>query len=338
MTPDMENDRTLRRYFLGKLPRHKHKLIEKSFFEDDRLFDRLLSTEEQLIADYVRGTLSEQERLRFENYFLTTPQRRQRVKEMSDAEAVRSPVGLVTPPQVVTPSGGGLLLQLKRLWARVRGSRLMQQVAFAVVTLALLGGVWAALVRLGRQPSRPEPEQAVMLPDAASPEVAKVQTPQQPDANTASPAATPSPSPSPKPSLTSTPDRPHRLPGSRESATPPRPSGSVVAATLTPGLLRGVSPVPTVGILPDTPNVLLTALLPEKKFDLYSATLLNEERRQVRRWRARGPQREGPLDAVTFDVPAGKLSNGYNYLILYGVGPRGTEVKVDTYPFEVERR
>src|SRR5205823_2858295 len=111
--------------------RHKHRLVEKSFFEDDRLFDRLLLTEEQLIADYVRGVLPEQERLRFESYFLITPQRRRRVRELSDAEALKPPAGLATPNQVITPSGSGLLHLLKRLWARVRGSRPMLQVAFA---------------------------------------------------------------------------------------------------------------------------------------------------------------------------------------------------------------
>jgi hypothetical protein len=334
----MENDQTLRRYFLGELPRHKHRLIEKSFFEDDRLFERLLSTEERLISDYVRGALPERERLRFENYFLTTPQRRQRVKEMSDAEAVKPPVRPVTPRQVVTPSRGGLLLQLKRLRARTRGSRPMLQVAFAVITLALLGGVWAALVRLSRQPSRPIPGQAVMPPDSALPEIAKVQTPQQPDAKTASPATPPSPSPSPG---SSPPPKPKRSPGpptTRESLTLPSPMGPVVAATLPPGLMRGEGQVPIIEITFDTPTVILRAKLTERKFDRYSATLLDEERRQVRRWRVRAPQVEGNNVDVVFDIPARRLSDGYYYLLLYGVPAKGAKVKDDTYPFQVERQ
>jgi hypothetical protein len=336
VTPEMENDQTLRRYFLGELPGHKHRLIEKSFFEDDRLFDRLLSTEEQLIADYVRGALPERERLRFESYFLATPQRRQRVQELTDAEALKPPVEPSTPRQVVTPSGG-LLTRLKSLWARVRGSRPMLQVAFAVITLAFLGGLWATFVRSSRPHTPlPIPEQAGKLPDAPTPEVAKVQTPQQPDANTAPTAATPAPSPgsSPMPKPTGSP----RTPAPREGVTPPSPGGSAVAAILSPGLMRGGSQVPAVKIMPDTPTVLVRADLTEKQFDLYSAALLDEERRQVRRWRARAPQGEGKALGVVFDIPARGLADGYYYLLLYGVGPKGAEVKVDTYPFQVERR
>jgi hypothetical protein len=95
--------------------------------------------------------------------------------------------------------------------------------------------------------------------------------------------------------------------------------------------------VPSVKITADTPGVLLRASLTEKNFALYSATLLDEERRQVRRWRARGPQGDANA-AVVFDLPAEGLSNGYYYLILYGVSPAGEETRVDTYPFEIQRQ
>lgn len=339
MTPDLEDDQTLRSYFLGELPRHKHRLIEKSFFEDDGLLDRLLSTEEQLIADYVRGALPERERLRFESYFLTTLQRQQRVRELSEAESLKVVTPLDTPQPTVTPSSGGLLPLLKRLWARLRDSGPMLQVAFAVITLAFLGGLWASLIRL-RHPhaSLPVPEQAGKQPGAPTPEVAKMQTPQTPGANTASMAATPSPSPSPGTSPTPKPTSSPRPRATRETVPPPSHDGSAVALILSPGLTRGGSHVPTVEVMPDTPSVLVRADLTEKKFDLYSAALLNEERRQVRHWRARAPQGEGKTLSVAFDIPARGLADGYYYLLLYGVGPKGEEVKIDTYPFQVERR
>lgn len=335
MTHDRETDQTLRRYCLGELPRHQHRLIEKSFFEDDGLFDRLLSTEEQLIAEYVHGTLPERERLRFESYFLTTPQRQQRLRELSEAEAVNVVAPPVAPQSTIAPPGGGSPTLLKRLWAWLRNSSPMLQVAFAVITLAILGALWATFVRLSR-PSPLAPEQAANPPSTPSPDVAKVQTPQQPDANNTHPTSTPQPSPRSSPPAKS--PTPPPSPTPREYATPPSPTGAAVAAILSPGLMRGGSQVPSVKITTDTPSVLLRASLTEQKFALYSATLLDEERHQVRRWRARGPQGDAKVTTVVFDLPADGLSDGYYYLILYGVGPKGEAVKVDTYPFEVQRQ
>jgi hypothetical protein len=337
VTPDIENDQTLRRYFLGELPRHKHRLIEKSFFEDDRLFDRMLSTEERLIAEYVRGALPERERLRFESYFLTTPQRQQRVRELSEAEGVKVVVPPVTPQPVVTPSGGGLLPLLKRLWARLRDSGPMLQVAFAVITLAILGALWATFIRLSR-PSPFVPGQAVDLPSAPTPDVAKAQTPQQPDANNTQPAFTPTPQPSPRLSPPVESATPPPRPTPRENATPPSPTGTAVAVILSPGLMRGGSQAPSVKVTPDTPTVHLKATLTEKVFERYSATLLNEEKRRVRRWGPRSAQEEGETSVVVFDIPAKGLADGYYYLLVSGVGANGAETKVDTYPFEVEHR
>jgi anti-sigma factor RsiW len=337
VTPDMENDQTLRRYLLGELPRHKHRLIEKSFFEEDRLFDRLLSTEEQLIADYVRGALPERERLRFESYFLTTPQRQQRVRELSEAEAVKVIVPPARPQQVVAPSVDSLRSRLKRLWAWLRDSGPVFQFAFAVITLALLVGVWVMFARLSNQPSPSAPGQAVKLPGMPSPDVAKVQTPQQPDANATQPTASPSPEPSPDSSPPVKAATPPRRPVPRENVTPPSPTGVAVAAILSPGLMRGGSQVPSVNIMPDTPTVLLRATLTKKEFDLYSAILLDEERRRVRHWGARSAQSEDGTAVVVFDIPAKSLANGYYYLLLSGVGSNGAEVKVDTYPFNVAR-
>src|SRR4051794_14017170 len=67
-------------YLLGELPEQEQITLEEKYFVDDDCFAQLLAVEDDLIDDYVRGLLSEHERKLFENHFLVTPQRRERLE------------------------------------------------------------------------------------------------------------------------------------------------------------------------------------------------------------------------------------------------------------------
>ena len=330
-TPD--DDQRLRHYLLGALPRYQHKQIEKRFFEDDALFGRLLSTEERLIADYARGILAGQERLRFERYFLSTPQRRQRLREFAETAAAETAPISPAPPQVADSPARhrGLLPRLRALWRLVRGSRAMLQIAFAVLVVGLALGLWAVAIKL-RQGTRSEQRLSAQLPEPSPPPSPVTQTtPEWVSVNAAPlPNATGSPTPFPTPKEKGS-DRRHASPGG--GAT--NPSGPTVIATLTPGLLRGDSQMPTVRVTPGTPTITIRVSLTDDKYGFYDATLLNEERREVWRWRMIKPQGAGAT--LSFALPTRRAVEGFYYLILYGVDAKDKEAKLDTYPFEVER-
>ena len=74
------NHRVMIRYLLGELSEQEQLQLEEQYFGDDDWFEQFLAIEEELIDDYVQGQLSRRERERFEKYFLTTPQRRERVE------------------------------------------------------------------------------------------------------------------------------------------------------------------------------------------------------------------------------------------------------------------
>jgi anti-sigma factor RsiW len=68
------------RYLLGELPDEERVQFEDQYANDEECFDQLLAVEDDLIQDYVRNELAPRERRRFEEYFLISPKRRQKVE------------------------------------------------------------------------------------------------------------------------------------------------------------------------------------------------------------------------------------------------------------------
>ncbi|MCI0337298.1 MAG: zf-HC2 domain-containing protein [Acidobacteria bacterium] len=66
-------------YLLGELSAEESGRLEERLFANEG-YEQLLVVEEELIEAYVRGELSARDRERFENHFLTSPARRERVE------------------------------------------------------------------------------------------------------------------------------------------------------------------------------------------------------------------------------------------------------------------
>jgi hypothetical protein len=67
------------RYLLGDLPEAEQEVVEAAYVVEGAAFEKLLAAEEDLIDAYVAGALSEPDRRRFEEHFLASPARRERV-------------------------------------------------------------------------------------------------------------------------------------------------------------------------------------------------------------------------------------------------------------------
>jgi len=76
----VEQDKTLTRYLLGKLSEQERIQVEDRYLSEGEFFDELAVAEDELIDDYVRAKLSANERQLFEQNFLSSPARQQRVK------------------------------------------------------------------------------------------------------------------------------------------------------------------------------------------------------------------------------------------------------------------
>ena len=76
----MENKETLVRYILGELPEEERENLEARYFVSDEAWAELQAAETDLIDSYLRNELSQQQRERFEKYFLASPRRQHRLE------------------------------------------------------------------------------------------------------------------------------------------------------------------------------------------------------------------------------------------------------------------
>lgn len=85
---DPDIDQLIVRYLLSALDEGSRQRFEELYFDDDAMFERLVTVEIMLIQEYVTGTLSPEERGRFETYYLRSADRQQRVEK---AKSTRPP-------------------------------------------------------------------------------------------------------------------------------------------------------------------------------------------------------------------------------------------------------
>ncbi len=124
------------RFLLGDLPEASRSRVEECFFKDDRFYEQLVSIQEGLADDYVRNKLSRSDRTRFEEIFLKSPRRRQRV----EFAAAFSLALAESNERVVKPEPGVGWFESLRLFftplTRVTG------VASGTVLALLIGAGW----------------------------------------------------------------------------------------------------------------------------------------------------------------------------------------------------
>jgi hypothetical protein len=87
VTRPSANEIRTRRYLLGELSGQELDQFEEEYVCNSELFDLLSVAEDDLIDDYAGGRLSRSERARFERHFLSSEDRRDRVRH---AEALRA--------------------------------------------------------------------------------------------------------------------------------------------------------------------------------------------------------------------------------------------------------
>ena len=137
---------SLQRYLLGDTTEDERAEVEKKYFADDELFEELVEVEHDLVDAYIDGLLTPAERMQFEERFMSTPERKERV-EFARTLKGRSSVD--------SHRGGGA--SPKRWWLA------------AAASFALVGFASAWLIFAPRQPE--ERPQVVSRPPVVQPPV-----------------------------------------------------------------------------------------------------------------------------------------------------------------------
>lgn len=181
MTPQSDNERIIIAYLLGELPEEELQRFERQYLEDENLFQELQEIEDELIDDYVTGALSAERRAAFEQYFLRSPERREKVEfarditeragawKSSQAEALRA--GSLDT-QRTGESGESSEEQTKVLpfkrWLRpVPAWRQWAAIAAAVLFAVASVGLWLKVSHLQRELLTTREQQTALLQSEA---------------------------------------------------------------------------------------------------------------------------------------------------------------------------
>src|SRR6516165_8429526 len=79
MSKSEKNLTTITGYILGSIPDKDRIALAERFFENDELFDLLLTAENDLLDSYVRNRLSPQDNNRFERYLAQLPDAKEKL-------------------------------------------------------------------------------------------------------------------------------------------------------------------------------------------------------------------------------------------------------------------
>lgn len=282
-------------YFLGELTAAQAEQFETQVFENEDLAEHVFALEDELIELYLRGELPPTRRTRFEEHYLTTDARHEKVEF---AAALAQELAAPPMPSVATAP------EPKAAWWQ--SLFVTSRLAWAVVLLLAVVGGWSWLTR--SRELKP-----VDIVQTASPPQASRSVP---------PTATPSVGGTPLPRVTPT------APPSRPPVVP-----AVVALTLAPGLpLSSGQALPVLQLPAKATAADLTLQLYRADFRRYRAVL---QTGGATVWTAHGLRAHAKADGtaeVSVRVPARRLKPADYLLQLYGT-EQGAPVS--SYSFSV---
>ena len=142
--------RDLRRYLLGALDEEARQGVERRLMAEEELFEELLVVEEELTDQYLNEELSADERRGFEGYFLSTPERRRKLRfakafgrYVSGKKSGAFAVDDVSRPRRRSADVSTFGERARAFW-RAQGPALRAAATFAAFVL-VIGAAWLAL-------------------------------------------------------------------------------------------------------------------------------------------------------------------------------------------------
>jgi hypothetical protein len=326
-----EDEELIRRYLLGDLAEQEQVKLEERLFSDDDLFKLLQVAEDELMEDYLQGSLSGQENRNFETHFLAAPERRQKLRFATalnryvSKTAVREP-SVSTAPAPEPISFWQSIMAFFSFQNPVLG---LSAVAALIIALVGVGLLYRETNRLREQleqarMERGDTEQQKQLEGrlfeqrARSEKLAR-QLEQEQNRRT---------------------ELEQELAKIRPPKTIEEPAGgpNIISFFLLPGLVRDAGEVTRLKIPAGTEQVQLELDLEQDDYKIYSAQIRSDEDAEVWKRDNLKSHKAGTGKAIAIKLPA-KLFTAKGYrVILSGATDNGNYEKVGTYYFAVEQK
>jgi hypothetical protein len=318
----LQDEVMLRRYLLGELTEDEEARQEERLFTEQDYFDRLLLVEDDLIDEYVSGTLSGQDKERMERRFLASPARQEKLRLATDLKRY----SFENPPLAVshrysdrlrTPEDAAI-----RLLARYRKRAAVVALALALLIAAVGVGAFLEIASLhGRIDGLSRDQIRAQQRDEELHQELAQQTARSEQLSR---------------DLENEQTRRIQLEQSlrdlkQVSAVTHRlPETEALAVTLVSGRTRDRGPASVIEIPASATNVRLGLSLEQNAYSSYRAVLQTDEGKTI--WSRSGlrPRRSNSDERVEIALPASLLVPG-DYTVL--LSPTAGRERVGTYYF-----
>jgi hypothetical protein len=319
------DDQQLVRYLLGLLPDEDTERLDEMSIADEEVAARVGVVEDDLVDAYVRGTMPDDTRARFESVYLSSPRRRQKVRfAESFLRAVDPPGAPAADTHDVSPrpsSSGRMGPRPASWWGLALAAALVLLAGGAVVLneMRLRNGLHeaqSARDTLDRRAHELEQqlESERTATAAATQELERVRTSLAELTLRSSSAG---------------------APGQAAAASP---APTMVALVLPPQTRSG-GPVATMAVPPGAERLAFELQLEGNDFTRYEVTLKDPATGRIV-WRSNeiGARSSGDLSLISIVVPAGGLKSQHYSLELTGYGAAGARQVLSSYSFRIVRR
>jgi len=289
------------RYLLGDATDAEKEALERRFFEDALASEEIAAVEDELVDDYVAGRLAGAERIRFEQVYLTTPDRAAKI-EFARALQER----LAAPPKGAAAAK----------WPRLLALAATVLVAFAGAYFAYrFNEARRELARIEEQQASLERRQKELSQELATNQAERARLEKELD-------------------LT----RKEAESYASQIAAAQRDVGETIAFTLAGGLTRDTgASQKTLEIPPGTKQVKLSMSLPADHYASYSAVLRTPEGREVWKAASLAARRIGPALALDLAVPARLLASGDYIVSVTGITATGRAEPTADFSFRTRK-
>lgn len=151
-----EEQNNIKQYLLGNLTEDVRQQVEERLLTEEDFFAELLFSEDELIDQYLAEKLSDEQRDKFEQHFLSTPERQQKLRfgrafnrytsEMPEAAFKRGVETRQAPSVAMSPPPGSTWSDRLRAFSRSQPWALRAAMAVALIVI-IAGTLWLSRPR-----------------------------------------------------------------------------------------------------------------------------------------------------------------------------------------------
>ncbi len=322
------------RFLLGKLTEEENVKIEVEFFSENNHFENIIIAENDLIDEYVNGSLSPEDKRLFENRLLLNPRQRQRVEFAKTLAKYAS--NLPAENQDSTPSESKWLSAFWQLFS----AKPLLSYSFAIAAFIFFAGaIWLAINNnLSHFPhnnelaSKQTPTVEIEIPESSAP-IEEQKSTDKVNAESETPKDK-----SPAAERLPKADKSQSSPQNRIEQ--PKKSAAIFSTIILPlGLTRDASaPSTTFDIPAKADFVNLQLNTEEGGFVSYFAVLETVEGRQIWNGKILKSAKIKNQKSVTAAVPARLLNKGDYIITLKGLTKDRAYEPAGDYSFTINRR